>query len=99
MSCRTWSRPPPASVATAELAEKFNKHAECDLLFMWDYIVFHLIDRCARWHAAEVIPNKQEDTLVEALDSMWVGIHGPMAELILDGEWGYGGNRSFAMGI
>ncbi|MFM7989167.1 MAG: hypothetical protein ACKPKO_58625, partial [Candidatus Fonsibacter sp.] len=32
--------------------------------------------------------NKKDKVLVDALDTIWVGIHGPMQELIMDGEGG-----------
>jgi len=51
-----------------------------------------MLDRCLRWHAAKVIPDKQEDTLITALDELWVSIHGPPGELIMDGESGLMGS-------
>ena len=87
-SCRAWHRPGPASVATAELADTFNQQVEFDLMFMHKYIIFHLIDRCTRWHAACTVPDKHDRTLVNTLDSLWVAHHGPMRELIADGECG-----------
>merc|ERR1712218_353549 len=47
-----------------------------------------MLDRCTRWHAAVLIPNKEEETLMKAIDTLWVGIHGPPKELITDGESG-----------
>ena len=35
-----------------------------------------------------VIPNKEDDTLLKAIDTLWVTIHGPPKELITDGETG-----------
>merc|ERR1712175_50801 len=46
-----------------------------------------MLDRCTRWHAALVIPDKSEETL-KAIDTGWITIHGPMKELITDGESG-----------
>ena len=48
----------------------------------------HFIDRASRWHAAKMIENKEDTTLVEALMTTWIQIHGPMNELIVDGESG-----------
>ena len=87
-SCRAWSRPLPASVASVELADSFNQQVECDLMFVFSFIIFHMIDRCARWHAACLVPTKEDTALVDALNAIWVGIHGPMIELIMDGEVG-----------
>ncbi len=33
-----------------------------------------------------MIANKEEGTLVVAIDEWWVKLHGPMGELIMDGE-------------
>ena len=45
-----------------------------------------MIDRCTRWHAAREVPGKDMETLISAIDEMWVSHHGPMKELIVDGE-------------
>ena len=47
-----------------------------------------MIDRCTRWHAACLVPSNEETILVDALGTICVGIHGPMKELIMDGEAG-----------
>ena len=69
-TCREWARPGPANVSSTELADKFNQQVECDLLFVHKHIIFHMLDRCTRWHAAMTIPNKEEDTLIQAMDTM-----------------------------
>ncbi len=61
---------------------------EADLLFIFHYLIFHFIDRCTRWHAAKVIPNTEETTLVDAIDELWIKLDGPTGELIMDGESG-----------
>ena len=83
--CRRWAKPSPDSVASIEIAESFNKRVEADLGFFYKSIVFHLIDSCTRWYQANEIDNKDEDTLIDALDS-WCSIHGPMQDLYMDGE-------------
>ena len=67
---------------------RFNEHVEADLLFYKDYIVFHLIDRCIRWHAGDEAENKTEDHLLELLDVVWLKLYGPMTVYIVDGERG-----------
>ena len=57
-------------------------------MFVFSFIIFHLIDRCTRWHAACLVTTKEERVLIDALDSLWIGIHGPMRELFMDGESG-----------
>ena len=61
---------------------------ECDLMFFYKAILFHLIDRCTRWYAAKIVEHKTSQCLLQALDDAWVSIHGPMQEIILDGESG-----------
>jgi hypothetical protein len=75
-------------VASVELADTFNQQVEADLMFVYHYIIFHMIDRCTRWHAACLVDSKEDHVLLDALNRIWVGIHGPMRELIMDGEAG-----------
>ena len=84
--CREWSTPLPASIASVNVSTVFNKQVEIDLLFYEKFIICHMVDRAIRWHAARVVSGKDMETLITAIDEMWVGLHGPMGELILDGE-------------
>ena len=84
--CRTWSKPLPNSIATLSVSTKFNEHVEADLLFYKKYIIMHLICRCIRWHAGRIVSDKSMESLIQAIDEMWVSIHGPMKEFIIDGE-------------
>ena len=83
-----WAQPGPDNVCSVDIADTFNKQVECDLLFIHKYIIFHMLDRCTRWHAGTLVSDKLEATLTNAIQLSWVGIHGPMKELILDGESG-----------
>ena len=65
-ACRTWTRPLPASVASVDIPEGFNLQVEADLLFYGKFIVFRLLDRCTRWHAACEVQDKATETLVSA---------------------------------
>eukprot|EP00974_Lingulodinium_polyedra_P130808 11215289-Lingulodinium_polyedra.AAC.1 len=47
-----------------------------------------MLDRCIRWRAAKLTENKEEDTLVKAIDVLWMSIHGPPKELIAGSESG-----------
>ena len=49
--------------------------------------VFRL-DRQVLQHAGRIVPDKEGPTPVDVLDSLWASIHGPMRELIMDGEGG-----------
>lgn len=69
------------------MSTKFNEHVEMDLMFYKSYVICHFIDRASRWHAAVVVSDKEDVTLLEAM-TCWVSHHGPMSELIIDGEGG-----------
>ena len=47
-----------------------------------------MLDRCTRWHAATLTPNKEDESLITSIDTIWTGIHGPPKELITDSESG-----------
>ncbi len=51
--CRRWKPPAAETQVAMRISAKFNEHVECDLLFYRTFIVFHLIDRCIRWHAGD----------------------------------------------
>ena len=86
--CREWAKPGPSNASNVEVADTFNAHVECDLMFVHKHTIFHVIDRCTRWHAAKLIPDKFETTLTNAIDELWVSTHGAPKELIVDGEAG-----------
>ena len=78
---------PPRSI-TFTTSFKFNQQVEFDLLFYRTFIVCHLICRATRWHAGCAIPNKEGEAIYESICTSWVSIHGPMQQLIADGESG-----------
>ena len=86
--CREWAKPGPSNACSVELPDTFNQQVECDLLFVHKNIIFHMLDRCTRWHAATLTPNKEDESLITAIDTIWTGIHGPPKELITDSESG-----------
>jgi hypothetical protein len=86
--CRAWQKPERKTVASIRMSTKFNEHVEMDLLFYKDFIVCHFIDRTSRWHATKEVKSKTAEELFEALMTAWISIHGPMQELIIDGESG-----------
>jgi hypothetical protein len=92
--CRQWERPGVATQTTAFLPERFNQRVEADILFVLQYMLFHLVDACTRFHAGEVIDDKTEETLIQTLWTAWIGLHGPMDELVIDGEGGLNTDRA-----
>ena len=85
-ACKAWTRPLPKNAASCNVAEEFNHQVEADIVFYLSAKIFHCIDRATRWHAAIIVDSKLADDLTDALDTIWVGIHGPMKEFIVDGE-------------
>ena len=84
--CRTWMTPRPDSQASANVTQIFNHQVELDLMYYKKKVILHLVDRCTRWHAGKEVDGKEMATLIAGIDEVWVGIHGPMKELIVDGE-------------
>ena len=87
VACRKWASPLPDAQASIEIVDKFNAEVECDLLFIYKYIIMHFVDRCTRWHHAVVVPDKHAISLTNGIDT-WHRIHGSMQTLIVDGERG-----------
>ena len=84
--CREWQRPKPHSVPNVAVPQLFNEQVEVDLLFYEKRIILHMIDRTTRWHAAVEVTDKKGPTLRAAIEDCWIRTHGPMKELIVDGE-------------
>jgi hypothetical protein len=85
--CRAWAKPQPENVATIDIPESFNSQVEADLMFVYDNIIFHMIDRTTRWYQGWLISDKEETTLMDRIDE-WCRLHGPMKEFIMDQETG-----------
>ena len=58
------------------------------MFFVLWYICSDLIDRCTRWHAAWLVQSKEDQSLFDALGTLLVGVHGPVQELVMEGETG-----------
>ena len=43
-ACRSWSKPQPENVTNVNLPDRFNHQCEADLMFVYDVIVFHILD-------------------------------------------------------
>ena len=91
--CRKWAKPANETIPTLRMTTAFNEHVEADLMFYREHVIFHLICCGTRWHAATVIHSKHEQELLTALNRIWLSIHGPMQQLITDGESGLTSDR------
>ena len=57
-------------------------------MFFEDHMIYHLLDRCTRWHAAAVLPDKTATSIMTALSTLWITQFGAPKELIHDEERG-----------
>ena len=69
--CRMWSKPGPRNVCSIDIPDRFNEQVKCDLLFVYEHSILHLLCRCTRWHAAVEVQDKRDETLIDALDVIW----------------------------
>jgi hypothetical protein len=86
--CREWQRPGNAHQTAIDLPDTFNQQVEGDIMFYERHMIYHLLDRCTRWHAATVLPDKTAASLMNALSSLWITQFGAPKELIHDEERG-----------
>ena len=89
--CRTWARPTD-SIASGRLVTAFNHEVEADIVFVRyrgeQKQFLHLVDRAVKWCATCEILEKTTEVLLDAIDTAWVSIFGPMKVLTVDGELG-----------
>ena len=62
--------------------------------FVHKFTILHFLDRCTRWEAGVIIPDKTAPSLMKGIDTAWISIHGPPKELICDGESGIVGTEA-----
>ena len=84
--CREWQKPQVTAIPSAVVPTTFNDQVEGDILFYKTFMVWHMIDRTTRWHAAAEVASKDAATLLLAINITWLTHHGPMREFIVDGE-------------
>ena len=75
-------------MSSIALPIKFNEQVEGDILFYEQEMIWQMVCRTTRWHAAVVITSKNTTSLLQAIEDCWVRIHGPMQEFYVDGEMG-----------
>ena len=95
--CRTWAKP-TNSIASGRLVTSFNHEVEADIVYVRYQGVqntfLHFVDRAVKWCATCEIPDRSTDVLLDAIDTAWVSIFGPMKVLIFDGEPGLDNDSS-----
>ena len=95
--CSTWTKPAPDTHTSITTPTRFSQYVEVDLMFYETWIIFHAICRATRFHAAKAVPNKMEQTLIDAVYTTWVAIHGAPEFLYVDGESGLNTDRAKAI--
>ena len=94
-----WSSNKPDSYSSVRLVLCFNDEVEGDLVFYTTlfparrpedrkFIILLLVCRGVRWAATTTIPNKTEESILTAIELIWLRIFGPMKTIIFDGEMG-----------
>jgi hypothetical protein len=53
--CRQWKRPGDKALATAKVVSKLGECIQCDLLFVFDFIVLHVLDEATRFSVCRTI--------------------------------------------
>ena len=94
--CRTWAKHGDEVTPSVELHMEQNHTVEADIMFYKQFMIWHMIDRADRWHAALVIESKDTNTLCDAIDTTWYQIWGPFKHLVIDGESGVNSNEGKA---
>ena len=101
--CRAWA-PPKADITPAvELVTAQNDTIEADLMFYKGVICMNMVDVCDRFHASGPVDNREMETLLEAIDVIWITVLGAFKNLVIDGETSlntkHAEDRLKAMGI
>lgn len=52
-----------------------------------------MIDACARYMAARVVPDEEGNKLQNAVERSWIRFHGPMTKLRVDEATGWGSDQ------
>ena len=58
------------------MCQHFNEEIQVDLMFWEHHVVCHVIDKCLRFAAAGIVPDKEASTILSAIVSLWFRIFG-----------------------
>ena len=86
--CRMWAKPGHRSITTTRFAENFNQAVQCDLLFIEEHVILHMIDEAIRWTATALLSDRNAETILKAITKNWIKLYGPMSSLVSDQEGG-----------
>ena len=68
------------------MASGFSYQVEADLIFKYSLTILHFTDRCTKWHAVVIVPNRTIEALIAAFGKEKVPVHGAMKGLVMDQE-------------
>ena len=84
--CRAYQRPGPHPKTTTTLATDINEIVEADIMFYNDFMIWHMVDRADRWQAGVILPSKNAQDVINAIETCWCSLWGPPKRLVADGE-------------
>ena len=84
--CRAWATPKADITPAVELVTAQNDTVETDLMFYKGIACMNFVDVCDRFHASGTVENREMDTLLEAIEVIWISVLGSFKNLVVDGE-------------
>ena len=82
--CQIYKKPPPRPTVSLPLATEFQDTVAMDLKQYKGKLILHLVDVCTRLSAAVFIPNKNKNTIVNALFKIWLSVYGAPRKFMSD---------------
>ena len=82
--CKIFKKPPPRPIVGLPMATEFQEVVAMDLKQYKGRQILHLVDLCTRLSAATFIPNKNKETIVEALFRIWISVYGAPKKFMSD---------------
>ena len=82
--CQIYKKPPPRPTVGLPLAAEFQDVVAMDLKQYNGKQILHLVDICTKLSAASFIPNKNKETIVEALFRIWLAVYGAPKKFLSD---------------
>ena len=84
--CRAWASPKADITPAVDLVTAQNDIVEIGLMFYKSVACMNFVDICDRCHASRTVDNREIDTLLEAIEVIWIAVLGSYKNLVVDGE-------------
>ena len=68
------------------MAVEFNEEVQVDLLFWEERPMLHIVDRCTRFAAAQLVENRSTSYVLGPFTRIWLRIFGPPKRIVSDHE-------------